>query len=618
MDTEIDRKIAVILVADVVGYSKHMERDENATLKAYAECEKILKTCLKKYKGSIFNTAGDSVLAEFSSAVNAVECGVDFQYDIKKRNESDKTEVKLEFRIGINMGDVVAQKGNLFGDGVNIAARLEALAQPNGISISKSVFDLVIPKTKMTFNDLGIQKVKQNEFHAFDILLDPSQKRKLKTKSRSMIPIIGAVATALLVVGGFFYFNTSSDNDKQFAALENSSKPILLIMPIETSGLTADQKGFVRGITESLISTLSSYQAIKVLSSSTSFYAQKTEMLDDSIRANYGVDYLIRGSMQVMGNNARLNLQISDLAKSKISISKKKDFNLDNIFFVQDELSSEILGDLSIDLGVGISQGSNWSKDFNSIEKFILFLNWREEYRKFNKNSYGNALKIFEDLSSSDIGESVTVLVMEAWQLYQKLIFRLSTDEKIDIEKLTFVINRALELDPLSFDALAARALIGVDMLNRSCQESVVDIEKAMKLGSTVDTLTTAGIVYERCDDSKGAIRVKKDALNLVPNDTGWFITSSLVFSLYKDNQFSEIYSLVGEDIDSEDMTARVLALYAFLEQEKGNMKKARKYLDRAKEKNFRIEKFKRIFRADQKPLLEKTIAGLLKIGSLE
>ena len=196
MNTEIDRKIAVILVADVVGYSKHMERDENATLKAYAECEKILKTCLKKYKGSIFNTAGDSALAEFPSAVNAVECGVAFQNDIKKRNESDKTEVKLEFRIGINMGDVVKKEGNLFGDGVNIAARLEALAQPNGISISKSVYDLVVPKTKMTFNDLGVQKVKQNEFHAFDILLDPSQKRKLKTKSKPNI--IGTVAAVLV------------------------------------------------------------------------------------------------------------------------------------------------------------------------------------------------------------------------------------------------------------------------------------------------------------------------------------------------------------------------------------------------------------------------------------
>jgi adenylate cyclase len=618
MNTEIDRKIAVILVADVVGYSKHMERDENATLKAYAECEKILKTCLKKYKGSIFNTAGDSALAEFPSAVNAVECGVAFQSDIKKRNESDKTEVKLEFRIGINMGDVVKKDGNLFGDGVNIAARLEALAQPNGISISKSVYDLVVPKTKMTFNDLGVQKVKQNEFHAFDILLDPSQKRTLKTKANSVLPIIGAVAAVLVVMVGIFYFNTSGEDNKQSAALETSSNPILLIMPIETSGLSDDQKGFARGITESMISTLSSYKAIKVLSSSTSYHAQKTEMLDNSIREDYGVDYLIRGSMQVMGNNARLNLEITDLKASKVTLSKKKDFKMEDIFKVQDELGNEILGDLSIDLGVGSAQGSNWAKDFNSVEDFILFLNWREEYRKFNKKSYINALKIIEDLRSSDGGESVTVLVMDAWQLYQKLIFRLSTDKKMDIEKLTSVINRALELDPLSFDALAARALIGVDMLNRSCQESVADIEQAMKLGSTVDTLTTAGIVYERCNDSKSAIRVKKDALNLVPNDTGWFITSSLVFSLYKDKQVTEIYSLIGEDIDAEDMTARVLALYAFLEQEKGNVKKAKKYLARAKEKNFKIEKFKRIFRADQKPLLEKTIAGLLEIGSLE
>ena len=141
-DSEIDRKIAVIFVADVVGYSKHMEKDENATLKAYSACEKVLNRLLNKYKGSVFNTAGDSVLAEFSSAVNAVECAVDFQNEIKERNASDKTDTKLEFRIGINMGDVVQREGNLLGDGVNIAARLEALAQPNGISISKSVYDL--------------------------------------------------------------------------------------------------------------------------------------------------------------------------------------------------------------------------------------------------------------------------------------------------------------------------------------------------------------------------------------------------------------------------------------------------------------------------------------------
>ena len=257
MNTEIDRKIAVILVADVVGYSKHMERDENATLKAYAECEKILKACLKKYKGSIFNTAGDSALAEFPSAVNAVECGVAFQNDIKKRNASDKTEVKLEFRIGINMGDVVKKEGNLFGDGVNIAARLEALAQPNGISISKSVYDLVVPKTKMTFNDLGVQKVKQNEFHAFDILLDPSQKRTLKTKSNSMILILGAVASFLTIVTLGFVFLSNNEPEKEKFVL--TSKPLVVVSPVFTNGLSQAQLVFNDGLTNSIISSLSCF-----------------------------------------------------------------------------------------------------------------------------------------------------------------------------------------------------------------------------------------------------------------------------------------------------------------------------------------------------------------------
>ena len=162
----LERKIAVIFVADVVQYSKHMENDEVGTLRSYSACEEILLDLLNQHVGSVFNTAGDSVLVEFNSAVNAVECAVEFQNKIQEKNSTGNSDVKLEFRIGINMGDVIVKDGNLLGDGVNIAARLEALSQPNGICISKSVYDLVIPKTKMTFNDLGVQKVKQNEFHA--------------------------------------------------------------------------------------------------------------------------------------------------------------------------------------------------------------------------------------------------------------------------------------------------------------------------------------------------------------------------------------------------------------------------------------------------------------------
>ena len=161
-----NRKISVIMVADAVGYSKHMEANEDATLASYKECEAILKDLLKKHDGSIFNTAGDSVLTEFSSAVNAVECGVEFQRAIKEqKNSKQDNQVNIEFRVGINMGDVVETDGNLLGDGVNIAARLEALSMPGGVSISKSVHDMIVGKTKLTFKNQGLQKVKQNEFY---------------------------------------------------------------------------------------------------------------------------------------------------------------------------------------------------------------------------------------------------------------------------------------------------------------------------------------------------------------------------------------------------------------------------------------------------------------------
>ena len=176
---KIERKVAVIFATDVVSYSKHMEADESETIHNLRECETLLTSLFELYDGRLFNTGGDSFLAEFPSAVSAVDCAVEFQKRIRKRNLSEETSVKLKFRIGINSGDVVKEKDNLLGDGVNIAARLEALAQTGGISISKVIYDFIKGKTSYEFHDLGIQKIKQNEFHAYDLILDPSQKRKL-------------------------------------------------------------------------------------------------------------------------------------------------------------------------------------------------------------------------------------------------------------------------------------------------------------------------------------------------------------------------------------------------------------------------------------------------------
>ena len=150
-EKKIDRKIAVIFVTDVVGFSKLMERNEDATLQSFRACKEILDKLFEEHGGRIFNTAGDSVLAEFQSAVSAVICASEFQKLLKERNLNVAEESQMHFRIGLNMGDVIVEGENLYGDGVNVAARLEALSQPDGVCLSKSIHDFVAQKTDLVF-----------------------------------------------------------------------------------------------------------------------------------------------------------------------------------------------------------------------------------------------------------------------------------------------------------------------------------------------------------------------------------------------------------------------------------------------------------------------------------
>ena len=614
--SEKSRKIAVIFVADVVGYSKHMEKDEDATLKAYDVCEKILKKLLKKYVGSIFNTGGDSALVEFQSAVNAVECAVDFQNEIKERNASDKTDTKLEFRIGINMGDVVQKEGNLLGDGVNIAARLEALAQPNGISISKSVYDLVVSKAKVTFNDLGVQKVKQNTFHAYDILLDPSQKRTLKTQSTSNTTIFAGIAAALIIaIAGFFMLN----REEEVAAVEEmgSSVPSILVMPLKATGLSEDQKSFANGLTESMISALSSYKAIRVLSSNTSFHAEKLGMTDESIAEEYKVNFLIRGSMQVMENNGRLNLQIVDLNKKEVVVTKKRDFELSDIFSVQDEMSNSILEDMQIDLGVGSQQGKAWASYYKSQKDFSDFLEWRNELRKYSIEGYNNADRILSELKSRYEPDEGFMNGLEAWQIWLKLLLNLSDDPLVDKKRIEFLINRQVELTPDNPDAYNARAYLGLTLLDYGCEKAVADMATAGDISLTVDTLAIGGMVYFRCGDLDKAIAWRKKAIRLVPNDANWTITGGLTSILFQAGRFEEIYEIVGEKINLEDMDSRILAIYAVLEARQGNVELAKKYHQRSIN-NGLTRALLRNFSFSDEDLKEMFLSELLEIGYFE
>ena len=614
-EEEIDRKIAVIFASDVVGYSKHMEADESGTIKSLRACEKILTELFAKHKGRLFNTGGDSFLAEFPSAVSAVECAVEFQKSIKEKNLAEDGSIKLEFRIGINSGDVVKEKENLLGDGVNIAARLEALAQTGGITISKAIYDFVRGKTKYEFNDLGVQKVKQNEFHAFDVILTASQKRTISsTTNKKLSLMVVAIVIFIILFGGYVYNAQLVSNDAtEEISFQETSTPIVLVAPIKAAGLGSEIKGFADGVTESMITAFSTFKGVKVLSSNTSFHTSEQKMTDEEIRALYGVKFIIRGSIQVMGENARLNLEVTNIPKAEVVAAKKRDFELNKIFLVQDEMSSELLSLMQIDLGVG-KYANTFAQHFNSVEDLTIFLNWIRIWRSYTIEGHQEAQDLFEQLKKKYPEENTQLYVMEAWQLQQKLSMQLSSNPEKDRERLKFVINRAPEFDKDSSDAFNARALINLTMFDGSCEEAFADMKQAEMNGQNQETLLIGSAVYRRCGDKQRAIESLTQLLEIVPNDPGWFQTGLLVSILYEVERYDEIYKVIGEKIDAEDMDNRVLAIYAVLAAKRGDKEKATRLFERSLNNGFRWDRFRNF----EKPLLKETLDTLEDLAEFD
>ena len=579
MNTEIDRKIAVILVADVVGYSKHMERDENATLKAYAECEKILKACLKKYKGSIFNTAGDSALAEFPSAVNAVECGVAFQNDIKKRNESDKTEVKLEFRIGINMGDVVKKEGNLFGDGVNIAARLEALAQPNGISISKSVYDLVVPKTKMTFNDLGVQKVKQNEFHAFDILLDPSQKRTLKTKSKSMIPIIGAVAAALVVMVGVFYFTFLQNISDVSKPIISADKPSILVMNFENLTKDEDNEFLVTGITSSIRSVLNNTESVKVPPSSTTAFIAKNQYSNTQIFQRYGFDFVLRGNVQGAGNKIRISVEIIDLKKESILYSDIYDFDkTKDIFDLQDEIALSILKATRI-----TSKYARPELASNDPELYKMHIKARSLFTKNTRETNKEAEKLWRKALEKE-PENFRFMNSLGWVYWQKIILRTSDNPKEDIQEGLKLAKKALSIRQTHAPALSLE--LSLELMMGNHDEACQKVEKIFQHSETIFDTALGAAGAHSCGDLELAISNYEYVLTNAPHFSSW-ARNSYSYALVENGNFDKALKFFDSELKKEHafggFSQTMYLLSAFINKKRGDEKKAKEFFEKQK-----------------------------------
>ena len=425
----IIRKIAVIFATDVVGFSELMQKNENVTLKSLRACRDILDRLFEEHGGRIFNTAGDSVLAEFQSAVSAVICATEFQKLVKQRNLSVPEESQMRFRIGLNMGDVIIEGTNLYGDGVNNAARLEALSQPGGVSLSKTIHDFASQKVELAFSDLGSQKVKNTTLHAYDIIIDGLEERALEA---------------------------STGPDK---AAESKS-PTIAVMPFKNMSNDEEQEYFSDGVTEDIIANLSSWKSFPVISRNSTFSFKGKDVKSSEIAQQLGADYIVEGSIRKGGNKVRITANLVDAKDDQQVWSKHWDRALDDIFEVQDEVSQEV-ATLVLPALKGKEQDRIKTKlpaSFSAWDSYLKALSiYNETWAGDDPDEAENAafFKLCDDAIAKD-PNLCDAYVLKARRIYGNLYASENQDQRQENEALFNDLSfQAYSLDPNNPEAVS-------------------------------------------------------------------------------------------------------------------------------------------------------------------
>ncbi|MCZ6771063.1 MAG: adenylate/guanylate cyclase domain-containing protein, partial [Proteobacteria bacterium] len=313
----VQRRLAAILAADVAGYSRLMGEDEEGTLATLtAHLKELIEPCIAEHRGRVVKTTGDGLLAEFASVVDAVKCAVAFQEGMAERNTDTPEDRRIVFRIGVNLGDVIVQDGDVYGDGVNVAARLEGLAEPGSVVISGTVHEHVRAKLDFDFDDLGFQDVKNiaEPVHAYSI----------------------GMAKAV----------TSIEDPEPSTSLPLPDKPSIAVLPFDNLSGDPEQEYFADGISEDIITTLSRSHWFFVIARNSSFSFKGTSFDVRQVAQELGVRYVLEGSVRKVGNRVRITAQLIDATTGNHVWANRYDRELDDIFAIQDEITEAIAGEV--------------------------------------------------------------------------------------------------------------------------------------------------------------------------------------------------------------------------------------------------------------------------------
>ncbi|MBW1752296.1 MAG: adenylate/guanylate cyclase domain-containing protein [Deltaproteobacteria bacterium] len=461
------RKLTAILSADVEGYSRLMGDDEEATVRTITSYREVLTTLIQQHNGKVLDSPGDNLLAEFVSVVDAVQCAVAVQKEINARNAELPENRRMQFRIGINLGDVIQEEERIYGDGVNIAARLEGLSEPGGICISKTAFDQIETKLPYGYEFLGDQTVKNiaKPVRAYRVLLEPEAAGKVIGEKRflgrfSRKTAMAAIIVLLMVAGVLIGWNIYLQQSKKVepASVDKMAYPLpdnpsIAVLPFVNLSEDPKQEYLGDSITEQIITTLSRDPHLFVIDrQSTSVYKGKPVKIQQ-VAEELGVRYVLEGAVQRSGDKVRITVQLIDAIKGRHIWSERYDRDVKDIFALQDEITIKIMNGLSIELTEG-EQARRWTKvgtdNLEALEKFYQGRGFMETGG--TKENNDKAIQLFKEAVALD-PKFIWPYVYLAWSHYiAARVHGWSESPAISLQIANDLAQKALAIDD-SYDA---------------------------------------------------------------------------------------------------------------------------------------------------------------------
>jgi len=531
MNTDaLPRKLAAILHADVVGFSRLTEKDEDATLRGLKECLAIFKDRIRVHGGRLVDHAGDSVLAIFGSAVDALSCAVRMQAALAQCNAPLPDDRKIEFRIGLNLGDVIFDEKRVYGDGVNVAARLQALAEPSGICVSGSVFDAVGLRLPIDYTFLGEQSVKNIEkpvraYRAqlkvdtdladLPVPMAPSWWRTAPGRAIAAAALILIAAGAGIAVWQPWVGTRTAATATDAVAV--STLPKIAVLPFVNRSDDPKQEYFADGVSEDIITDLSRLSGLVVVSRSASFRYKGTKVDPLQAGKELGADYLLEGSVRKAGGDLRITAQLVSAKDGTQRWAERYDRQVAGAFSFQDEVTRSIVKAMEIQLTPKEQQQLDRVAT-KSFEAYDLFLQGQKLYSERTRDAsevavsaYKRAIELDPRFARAYGGMAVTMIMMyrRGWTASPQL----TQDQALELAK------KAVEIDPESPQAYYALGY--VHLFRKEYKEAAEAVARSIELAPNyADGYGLLAFINNHLGRAEEAIKLITKAMELNPHYT--------------------------------------------------------------------------------------------------